>query len=272
MNLSKKDQKTVKANSQRKWQFNKRFKASNMCILICGGLGMAAGTILFFMGVLWLLLSSSAINSEANKEILEKYSTKGLWALICGLYMLMMCALSVTLSASAMSNKTTSAKVLIEVIAIGSVVCMAGGIWMIFTQEVDKTEITAIEASQELEAIESIVEDKLDETVTDEEREQKVYDAKYIKAVEFLNQIKAGDIDEEKLVSRFSADFKVIFFEAKKQMILDGQFVEKEKSIDNVIVAENDDENIIVVNKDVTVEEVKENDDEDQGFFSRRNK
>jgi outer membrane murein-binding lipoprotein Lpp len=154
-----------------------------------------------------------------------------------------------------LSNQTTNTKMLLAIAAIASGVCMIGGIVMLLTPQTDEKEVEAIELNNEVRVLEEVVEQTLNKEQIHnvDEREQRIYEAKYAKAVEFLEQIENKEIEESKLIEKFSSDFKIIFLQAKRDMIIEGKI--QDKSYDEELakqLAHEQNEDLIVINKEIS--------------------
>ncbi|WP_027063604.1 hypothetical protein [Mesoplasma seiffertii] len=253
MALTKKEQRQIAKHDQRKWQFNGTFKTGIVLILIFSGIGLMGSALMFFMGLVGIVIQNSLTSGQSSSINLSMAS--GIILAFFGAYIFTLTAVSLTMASFTLSNQTTSTKMILAIVAIGSGVCMIGGIVMLLTPQTDEKEVEAIELNNEVRVLEEVVEQSLnkEQVFNRDEREQRVYEAKYAKAVEFLEQIENKEIEEEKLVDKFSNDFKVIFLQAKRDMILDGRIQDKtynEELAKQLTHEQNED--LIVINKEIS--------------------
>ncbi|AUF83801.1 hypothetical protein CXP39_03340 [Mesoplasma syrphidae] len=253
MALTKKEQRQIARHDQRKWQFNGTFKTGIVLILIFSGIGLMGSALMFFMGLVGIVIQNSLQNG--NTSSINLSMTSAIILAFFGAYIFTLTAVSLTMASFTLSNQTTSTKMILAIVAIGSGICMLGGIVMLLTPHTDVKEVEAIELNNEVRILEEVVEQTLnkEQVHNRDEREQRIYEAKYAKAVEFLEQIENKEIDEEKLVEKFSSDFKVIFLQAKRDMIVEGKIQDKTYNEELAQqLAHEQNENLIVINKEIS--------------------
>jgi hypothetical protein len=212
-----------------------------------------ASALMFFMGLVGIVIQKSLESGQTSGINLSM--TSGIILTFFGAYIFTLTAVSLTMASFTLSNQTTNTKMLLAIAAIASGVCMIGGIVMLLTPQTDEKEVEAIELNNEVRVLEEVVEQTLNKEQIHnvDEREQRIYEAKYAKAVEFLEQIENKEIEESKLIEKFSSDFKIIFLQAKRDMIIEGKI--QDKSYDEELakqLAHEQNEDLIVINKEIS--------------------
>ncbi|AEM68959.1 hypothetical protein [Mycoplasma putrefaciens] len=141
----------MKKNLQRYWQkiiylfdakqayeYNKTFKTSNLIIQISAGVGMLLAWFMFIFGIVGLVVGAERLVSSSIKL----NTAAGVSLLILGSYIFLFSALALTLSVISIYFRSTVLKVVLSIVAISSVACMVGGIYLLFVKKIPDSNLT----------------------------------------------------------------------------------------------------------------------------------